>query len=325
MKSKVFQSLAIVALSSFVVTLASLSLGLAAEKLAWGVHFRRNPLYGMPALAARDKGFWKKQGLNVDVVEFASAGLLEQAYAAGSLNVGTTGMPDVAVSASRGGTQVMVADPKMVVDFVLWVNINSPIRKAADLKGTKIGLSRKGISPHILAIAALKRLGIEGKVKFLALGGGQPAIAALKTGAVDSIAFSNFTLLSLKAKGEARIGVNLSKFVPGAKVAGSQAITAHRDYVKKKPESVRRAIRGYMSGAAFVLKNRDWSVQKVVSHYRWSKQAAQLAAAQFSYGPGARIDVSKLKAAIQFLVDNGLLAKEKVPPLKSLYVPGLAD
>lgn len=323
--SKVCYTLSIVTLSIFVVTTALPSFGLAAEKVNWGVHFRRNPLYGMPALAAKDKGFWKEQGVDMDIVEFASAGMLEQAYAAGSLNVGTTGMPDVAVSASRGGTQVMVADPKMVVDFVLWVVNDSRIRRPEDLKGTKIGLSRKGISPHILAIAALKRLGIEGETKFVALGGGRPAIAALKTGAVDSIAFSNYTLLSLKAKGEARIGVNLSEFVPGAKVAGAQAITAHRDYVKKKPEMVRRSIRGYMRGAAFVMKNKDWSVKKVVSHYRWSEQAAKLASAQFSYGTDARIDASKLKAAVAFLVDNGLLVKEKVPALESLYVTGLAD
>src|SRR3972149_11396853 len=144
----------------------------AVEKARWGVHFRDNPLYGIPALAAVDRGFFKEEGLEVEVIEFASAGLLERAYAAGALEVGTTGLPDVIVSVSRGSPQIMVADPHMRVDFVLWALVDSPIKRPEELKGTKIGVTRFGISPHILATGALRQVGLEGQAKFVAVGGG---------------------------------------------------------------------------------------------------------------------------------------------------------
>lgn len=296
---------------------------MAAEKITWGIHFKRNPYYGMPALAADDQGIWGKEGLEVEVVEFPSAVLLDRAYAAGSLEAGTSAIPSVVLSASRGGAQVMVGDPKTSTRTVLWVLKDSPIRKPQDLKGTKIGLSRPGTILHVIAIGAMKKLGIEDQVKFLGLGGGRPAIAALRTGAVGSILFSDFTLLSLKAQGVARIGVDLSDILPGAEVP--QALSAHRDYVKRKAEAVKRAIRAYMKGAAFVLRNRDWSVRKMVSHHKWSKEAANLAFDQFKYGSDARIEVKKLEDTVRFMVDNGLVAKEKVPPIEKLYVAGLAD
>ena len=295
----------------------------AAEKLKWGVHFKRNPYYGIPALAAEDKGIWTKQGLQTEIFEFSSASFLDRAYAAGAIDISTHGATGVVLAVSRGGPLVAVADPKMNVDFVLWVLSDSRIKKIEDLDGAKIGLSRLGVTPHVIAQMAIKKKNLEGKVKFMSMGGGAPAIAALRVGGVDALTFSNYTLLSLQAKGTVRVAVNLMDFVPGA--IGAQLIVAHRDFVKKNPESVRRAIRSFLQGADFVLKNRDWAVKKIITHYRFSKEAAGLAFNIFRYGSNGRIDVKKIKDARQFVIDSGKITREKAPALKSLYVLGLSD
>jgi NitT/TauT family transport system substrate-binding protein len=314
--------ISLLAILSFTLPVTELT---AAEKIKWGVHFKRNPYYGMPALAAEDKGFWKEQGLEAEVVEFASAGLLERAFAAGALDIGTSGITGTALYVSRGGPEVIVADPKMQVDFVLWALADSPINRAQDLKNAKIGVSRFGLTPHVLAQKAVRLVGAEPTAKFLALGGGAPAIAALKLKRVDTLAFSNFTLLSLLAKKEVKMAVNLTEFVPGAKISGAQVISAHRDYAKNNRAAVKKAVRAFMRAAGFVLKNRDWTIEKMVNYHRFSKEAAGLAFNQFRYGPDARLDIKKIEAGLNFLIESKLLAKEKAPALERLYVTGFDD
>lgn len=296
---------------------------LTAEKARWGVHFRENPYYGLPAWAAYEKGFWQEQGLEVEIVEFGSAAVLVTAVAAGAVDVGTHGIESVPLAISRGVPQVIVADPKMSVEFVLWVLTDSPLKKLEDLKGGNIGVSRLGTTPHRLAQIAVERAGLKGQVKFVAAGGGAPLMAALKARRVDSLALSYDSLINLKAAGEVRLLVSLNKLVPEA--AYGQVIFAHTEFLKKNPEAVRKAVRGFIQGADFVLKNKEWALSKMVTRYRYSPEGAKMAFDNFQYGREGKIDVEKIKRAMEYLVATGLMAKDKAPPLEKVYVKGFDE
>src|SRR3989304_5605193 len=93
----------------------------SAEKVRFASHFKANAYYVMPVLAALEKGFWKEQGLDPVWVPFDSATTMIQAVAAGEIDMGTHGMDSTIIAASRGVPEVIVADPKMNVEVVLWV------------------------------------------------------------------------------------------------------------------------------------------------------------------------------------------------------------
>src|SRR3972149_3547429 len=140
------------------------------EKVRFASHFKANAYYVMPVLAALEKGFWKEQGLDPVWVPFDSATTMIQAVAAGEIDMGTHGMDSVIIAVSRGVPEVIVADPRMNVEFVIWVAGDSPMKEPRDLKGAKIAVSRFGVTPHRMALIGAKALGIEKDVKFVAAG-----------------------------------------------------------------------------------------------------------------------------------------------------------
>lgn len=55
-----------------------------------------------------------------------------------------------------------------------------------------------------------------------------------------------------------------------------------------------------------------------------SKEAARIAHQDLWYSDG-RTDTKRIDAAINFLVENGLLAKDKVPPVDKIFVRGFVE
>ncbi len=323
MKGKIFLIALMVALS---LTLSlRVDRGYAAEKVRFATHFKLNPYYGLPAWAAIDQGYFKELGLEVDWVPFRSAGTMMKAVAAKKIDMGTHGMESAILASSRGVSEVIVADPKMKVDFFLWVLSGSKIKGARDLRGARIGVSRLGVGPHRLAQIAVKALGLEKDVKFIGLGGGRPAIAGLKAGSVEALVFTAFTMAPLKARGEVREVVRLNEYAPEG--PGHQIIFARRDFISKNRDVVKKVIVAFLRGGQFIMKNKDWAIAKMQEGTlsRYSQQAATAAYPLLRYGGDGRIERRKLAGALNYLVENGLIPKEKVPSLDSVYSKGLTD
>ena len=306
----------------FAVSLLTVNLW-AQERARWGIHFKANPYYGIAAFAGQEKGYFKEQGLELKIIDFRSTGVMVRGIAAGSVDVGTHGIGSVPIAVAAGVPEVMVADPGMSVDFVLWALTDRPFKKPEDMKGYTIGVSRMGTTPHRLSVIALERLGLTGKVKIISMGGGRPLMAALRAKNIDFVALSNFSLIPLQAKGVARIFLNLSKLLSDS--PNAQIIYAHTGYLKKQPEGVRKAVRGYLRGAAFVMNNKDWTIKRMMTYNKFTKAAANIAFKNFRYKASGKIDVKKIEAAIKFDVKTGLIPPEKAPPVEKVYVRGFAD
>lgn len=292
----------------------------AAEKVRFASHIRVNPYYGLPVWAAIDQGYLKEQGVEVEWVPFEAAAVMIKAVAAGEIDMGTHGMDSAIMAASRGVPEVIVADPKMSVHFFLWVLKESRIREPRELKGTRVGVDRLGDTPHRISLMAFKALGVEEKdVKFAALGSPLAGTAGLKAGSVDAIVFTFFSVAPLRARGEIREVVNLSEHVPRG--VGSQIIYGHRDFLPKNPEAVKKTIRAFIKGAEFVMKNREWTIARMMegklSHY--TQETAVAAYPFLRYGSDPKIDRGKIESALSYLIEHGLLARDKALPLERLY------
>lgn len=295
----------------------------AAEKARFATHFKANPYYGLPAVAALDKGFWKEQGLEVNWLPFDSATTMVQALAAAGVDMGTHGLDSVILAVARGLPEVIVADPKMKADNFLWVLSGSDIKQPAHLRAAKVGVSRFGVLTHRLGEVAFRNLGVAKEVRFVALGGATPMVAALKARKVDGVIFTFFSVAPLKAKGEIRDVLNLNDYVPEG--PGQQILFAHTGFLQGKREAVRMVIRGFLQGATFLMKDRGWTIEKLKADYGYSQEAAEVVFPMLRYGTEGSISLKKLEAVAKFLVESGLLAKEKVPPLDKLFVQGLVD
>lgn len=296
----------------------------AAERINFGVAFKWNPHYTLPALAALDKGLWKEIGLEVEYAPLDGAIILQRAVVTGAIDVAIDGLTGQTQAMAAGVPSVVVADPGITSEFYFWVRSDSPLRSPKDVKGAKIGVTRFGGDSHAYGRAVVKALGVDEKdVKFVAMGGGGAQIAGLRSGTIDITTLSNFTMLAVKLKGEARELVKADDYLP--KGLAAQILLARREFLEKKPELVKRAVKGFLKGAEFVLKNPEWAIKKMVDDVKYPQEVAKAAFPLLSYDPKGRVDESKINNVVAFLIEYGIVSKEKAPPLEKIYARGFAD
>lgn len=134
--------------------------------------------------AAADGGYFTKHNLNVTLTSIASATGVA-ALLSGQTQIAQLGGSEVLSAAAGGGDLVIVANLVPVYPYVFLVP--SSITSPDQLKGKKIGISKKGGSADIATRAALKQLGLDPNkdVDIVETGSAANRVAALRSGAIQ--------------------------------------------------------------------------------------------------------------------------------------------
>ncbi|RZL03926.1 MAG: ABC transporter substrate-binding protein [Rubrivivax sp.] len=134
------------------LALAAVSLFQAAPALAQVKPLRVGWVFAManaPAVIAEQKRFFAEEGLNVELKSFGDGPVLQQALAAGELDVAYVGAPPVYQWFSRGLDARILAK----VNFGQAAVISSsagPIKAVADLRGKRLASVAKGSGMDVL-------------------------------------------------------------------------------------------------------------------------------------------------------------------------------
>jgi ABC-type nitrate/sulfonate/bicarbonate transport system substrate-binding protein len=145
--------------------------------------------------------------------------------------------------------------------YVLFVT--DEIKRVEDLRGKKFGVSRIGSADNAAAITVFNRLGIKDTdITYVQAGSIPSRLAAMQTNALQA------TLLqapeTLKAK---EIGMRpLLDFTKLDVEWQQNGVATTRDYIKKKPDTVRRFLRAFVEGSAYNLTNPK-GAQKILQKY----------------------------------------------------------
>src|SRR5579871_2646885 len=112
----------------------------AAETLAVGMAGQNVFAFSLLEVGVK-AGIFAKQGLNLEITDFASGPKLHQAMAADSIDVGLGGGSDF-VALSKGAPEKAIgALSGPPYDFGIAVQADGPIHSIAELKGAKIGVT----------------------------------------------------------------------------------------------------------------------------------------------------------------------------------------
>jgi NitT/TauT family transport system substrate-binding protein len=137
---------------------------------------------------ARDRGYYRQEGLDVQLIIMAS-GLGTQALIAGNVKFSTAG--------GAGLLPVLRGAPVrfMFTTFqrpMFWLYSKPEIRSVETLRGKKVGVSSLGSGPDSLLRELLKKYGLEGgrEVVILPVGSGTARFYALQAGSVDAAMLS---------------------------------------------------------------------------------------------------------------------------------------
>ena len=168
-------------------------------------------LYYLPLTIAERKGFFKEQGLDVEISDFAGGAKSLQALIGGSADV-VTGAYEHTIRMQAKGQDI-----RAVIELGRFPGIAVGIRKdkaasyksPADLKGMKIGVTAPGSSTNLLVNFLLAQAGLPpDAASFIGVGSAASAVAAIKRGELDAISHLEPVLSMLEKEGDIKVVVD---------------------------------------------------------------------------------------------------------------------
>ena len=137
---------------------------------------------------ARDRGLFKKHGIDVQFILMPRNALAVAALLAGEIDAAIVGPGHVINAASSGADLIGIANLKQKLDFRL--DARPEIKKKEDLRGKRIAISGPGSTSHLQALLALQDFNIDptqARITFLTIPGTEMnRRLALETGGIDA-------------------------------------------------------------------------------------------------------------------------------------------
>ena len=238
--------------------------------------------YQLPLTIADQLGYFRDEGLEVQIIDFTGGVPALQAVQAGSADV---------VSGAYEHTISLQSKNQFYQAFVLLgrapaiaIGVSTKTmpgyKNMGDLRAKKIGVSAPGSSTHTMVNLLLARAGIKAdEVSFVGVGTAGSALAAMRSGQIDALSNIDPIMTMLEQKGEVRIICDTRTLKGTAEVFGGPmpagCLYAPTEFLKKNPTT------------AQALTNA------IVHSLKWLQTA----------GPG---DILKTVPESYFLGDRGL-------------------
>ena len=201
--------------------------------------------YYLPLTIAEQLGYFKAEGLEVEISDFSGGARALQAVVGGSADV-VSGAYEHTINLQSKNQyfQAFVLQGRAPAIAIGVSAKNMPAYKSlADLKGKKIGVSAPGSSTNMVANLVLSRAGIKATdVSFIGVGTAAGALAALRSGQIDAMSNIDPVMTMLEQKGEVRIISDTRTLKGTQEVFGGPmpagCLYAPNEFVQKNPATV---------------------------------------------------------------------------------------
>jgi len=217
--------------------------------------------YYLPLSVAERKGYFKDEGLEVEIPDFAGGAKALQALVGGSVDM---------VSGAYEHTINMVAKKQPVKAVVLQAKFSSIVllvskeraakyRSPKDLKGLKIGVTAPGSSTNMFVNNLLAKDGLKpSDVSIVGVGTGSGAFAALDKGEIDALSNLDPVITQLESTGKF-VAVADSRTEKGMKeIYGgdyhASVIYATEEFIRKNPNTVQAVVNAMVRADRWIAK-----------------------------------------------------------------------
>lgn len=205
----------------------------------------KNLLYYLPLTIAESLGYFRAEGLDVTISDFAGGSQALRAVIGGSADVVSGAFEHTVNMQVKGQRLRAFVLQGRAPQIVLGVNPKTMpgYKTVADLKGKKIGVTAPGSSTNVVANFVLARAGVKpNEVSIVGVGASSGAVAAMRSGQIDAISNLDpvITLLSrsgdLKIVADTRVVAESDKVFGGPMPAG--CLYTPQSFIDKNPNTV---------------------------------------------------------------------------------------
>lgn len=247
------------------LVLINLSQALAAEPLTklvvanGAINSNVTPLW-----IAKDEGFFRKYGLDVEMV-FIIAGRAAQAMLAGQVAIGLIGATHVTNAVTAGGDLTMILGLQNKLDYLFIARPS--IKSAEELKGKKVAIGTPSGSASLGTYVALDYFGLvprRDNIVLLGVGGVPERLAALRSGTVDATSLSPEFGQIVQSEGY-RVLLDLNKENIPFQSAG--LVISHK-LMKSNPQLVESIAKATIEAVAYIHNPKNTKiVEQVLAKY----------------------------------------------------------
>ena len=238
----------------------------AIEKLLI-VHSALN-MFTAPLWMAKEKGYFRKYGLDVETIYIPSGTLGMQALLGGETKILAADGSSVVNARLRGAPVKIVLG---MVNFYPNPFFSTPeIKSAADLKGKKIAVTRIGSSSYTATVMLMRKLGLEESRDYtiLQLGSTQNRLAALTKGMIQG------TTLSAPESVMAR-NAGMKVLIPGPEMAKLGVTIQHQSANVMESSlhgdfrpTLKQYAKGYLEGVRQVYRSKEETMEVLKKYTR---------------------------------------------------------
>lgn len=281
------------------------------------VHLEFSGTQAAPFIAKRAKVF-EKHGLDVEIIRIGGSSRVVQAMVAGEIKMAHVGAPTVVEASLSGADIVIIASTVNVPMFRMMAAPH--VKRPADLKGKKLGISRFGGATEQLTRLLLEKWGIDSskEVTLLQMGGVQETASGLMAKVVDAGLLSSPQHLRVSDAGFHQLADLADLGIPY--MSGSIATT--KTFIRSQPDLVRRFTRGLLEGIKIYKTDREFSL-RALEQFTRNADAKMLAALWEEYGNKViqKVPLPSIEG-LQFVMDE---VATRNPEAKKLRPADLID
>ncbi len=222
----------------------------------------------LPAFVALEKGIYKREGLEAELISVRSAVTAVQALIGGQIQFILTIGPQMP-AIWEGADIILLAQQVGRPTFSLVVR--PEIQKISDLKGKKLGVSFGGSTfAGTKALLELNKLNPDKDVEYINIPGSTPKVAALKQGIIAGTLIAPPADYVAVKSGFKRL-VNLADVFKDTAFTG---LAATGKMIRENPQFVRRMVRAIARGVIHTRDNPEDAIQVMIKHLRMEREAA---------------------------------------------------
>lgn len=201
--------------------------------------------YYLPISIAERLGYFKDEGLDVEIIDFQGGSKSLQAVVGGSADIVSGAFEHTISMQTRGQAMRSFVLQGRAPQVVFAVNRKTMpnYKTLTDLKGKKIGVTAPGSSSQVLANFVLARAGIKpSEVSFVGVGASSAAVAAIRSGQIDAFANLDPVIAQLQQDNllqivaDTRVVEESDAIFGGPMVAG--CLYTMEKFIKSRPDDV---------------------------------------------------------------------------------------
>ena len=274
------------------------------------------PLPNSVVWLAKDLGFYQREGLEIELIEFQGTPLAIAAMISGDIDVGNDSTSEVIrLTATKGQPMRAIHSPDARLYFL--IAARAEIKSVPALERKTFAVARLGSVDHTQSMLTLKALGVNpASLTMLAMGVPSTRAQALVAGRVDATTISIGTWVTIQKEPGVKILVDHNTYFDNATVV-EKVNAATAKVIEEKSEQLRRFIAAIVKTARHFSENQEAWVAAITKRRAKldRKDALNLwSGFKTSWAVNGLMNLDQYKKTAEFYYQSGTL--EKVPKIE---------